>query len=93
MWRILDFLLYPFHTTGGIACGRPRLGNVPVIGSPCGVSIQPCESVANRPLPCESHGSFKLFKISASDFGTVTEHAQMILTSDYGNRRCGPRCT
>ena len=28
----------------------------------------------NCPLPCESYGSFKLFKISASDFGTVSMH-------------------
>ena len=27
--------------------------------------------MANRPLPCVSYGSFKMFKISASDFETV----------------------
>ena len=26
----------------------------------------------NRPIPCESYRSFKLFKISASDFDTVS---------------------
>ena len=33
--------------------------------------MRPWESVANRPLPCMSYRSFKLFKISASDFGTL----------------------
>ena len=33
--------------------------------------MRPCESVENLPLPCESYGSFKLFKIPPppSDFG------------------------
>ena len=48
----------------------------PVVGPfgeifPSDVCRRPCESVANRPLPCESYGSFKLFKISASEFSTV----------------------
>ena len=36
--------------------------------------MQPCESVANRPLHCESYETFKLFKISASDIDTVSMH-------------------
>ena len=47
-------------------------GNVPVLPSPSGVSMQPCESVVNCPLPCESHRSVKMFKICASDFSTVS---------------------
>ena len=39
------------------------LGNVPALGSPSEVCVQPCASVA--------YGSFKLLKISASDFDTV----------------------
>ena len=35
------------------------------------VRMLPCKSVANCPLPCESHG-FQKFQISASDFGTVS---------------------
>ena len=30
-----------------------------------------CESVANCPNPCVSLGSFKMYEISASDFGTM----------------------
>ena len=30
----------------------------------------------NRPLSCKSYGSFKLFKISASDFSTMRMHTQ-----------------
>ena len=30
----------------------------------------------NRPLPSASYRSFKMFKISASDFGTVGERRQ-----------------
>ena len=33
--------------------------------------MRPCDTVANCSLPCVSYGSFKLFKMSASDFGTV----------------------
>ena len=44
-------------------------GNVPVLGSPSDIRMQPCESVANCPLPC-----FKIFDVSASDFGTVSMH-------------------
>ena len=32
------------------------------------------KSVTNRPLPCKSCGSFKLFKISTFDFSTVSIH-------------------
>ena len=45
-------------------------GNVPVLGSPSDIRRRPCESVTNRPLPCESYGSSKLFKISTSDFSS-----------------------
>ena len=31
-----------------------------------------CESVANCPLPCESHSCFQKCQISASDFDTVS---------------------
>ena len=52
-------------------------GNVPVPGSLSDIRRQPCESVANHPLPCEFYSfklfqSFKLFKISTSDFGNVS---------------------
>ena len=47
-------------------------GNVPVIGSLSDVYVRPCESVAKRPLPCESYRSFKQFKISTSDFDIVS---------------------
>ena len=33
-----------------------------------------CDTVAKPPLPCISHGSFKLFKLSTSHFGTVGMH-------------------
>ena len=32
--------------------------------------MQPCHTVAKCPLPCGSYGNFKMFKISASEFGT-----------------------
>ena len=50
--------------------------NVPVLGSPSEVTMQPCKSVANRPLPCESYGHFKLLKISESDFDTLSMRRQ-----------------
>ena len=31
----------------------------------------------NRPLPCASHGSFEMFKISASEFGTVSMRSRI----------------
>ena len=34
--------------------------------------MRPCESVANRPLPCASYQSFKIFEVSASEFSTVS---------------------
>ena len=45
--------------------------NEPVLGSLPDVRRHPWESLANRPLPCESNGSFRFFKISTSDFGTL----------------------
>ena len=33
-----------------------------------------CVAVVKCPLPCVSYGSFEMFKISASDFGTVGMH-------------------
>ena len=36
--------------------------------------MRPCHSVANRPLPCVPYLSFKMFKISAYGFGTVSMH-------------------
>ena len=32
----------------------------------------------NRQLPCQSYESFKLFKISASDFGTISMRRQFL---------------
>ena len=32
--------------------------------------MRPCESLANRPLPCESRSCFQKFQISAHDCGT-----------------------
>ena len=51
--------LYPFHTTG------------PVLGSQSDVRMRPCELVVNHPLSHESYGSFRLFKMSVSDFVAV----------------------
>ena len=42
-----------------------------VLGLTSDVHVRPFASVMNRLLPCKSYGSFKLFKISASDFNTV----------------------
>ena len=33
--------------------------------------MPPCDTVAQRPLPSSSYGSFKTFKISAYEFHTV----------------------
>ena len=54
------------------------LGNIPVLGSPSDVRLQTCKKC---PLACGFYGSFKMFKISASEFGTV------------GMRRQFPACT
>ena len=60
-------------TSQAVSPGVGRIwGNVPVLGSPSEICVRPCESEAKCPLPCESYGSFKLFKISASDFDTVS---------------------
>ena len=68
-----------------------------VLGSPSGVSMQPCESVANRPSPCKSCVSFKLFKIYVSEFDTMSMCRQFrtcvyefLTTVTEG---CGPQCT
>ena len=36
----------------------------------------------NRPLPCASYGSFEMFKISASDFGTMSMGRQKQACTD-----------
>ena len=51
-------------------------GNVPDLGSPADVGGQPRKPVANHPIPCESYGGFRLFKIFASDFNTMSMHRQ-----------------
>ena len=45
--------------------------NAPVLQLLSQIGMQPCDTVAKRPLPCTSYGSFKMFKISASEFRTV----------------------
>ena len=67
---------YHFRTTGVSPTVTRVQGNVPVLGLPSEVSVRPFESVANRPLPCKCYGSFILFKLSVSDFGTVGMHRQ-----------------
>ena len=47
-----------------------------------GPCLQTYESVVNRPLPCASYRSFKMFKISASDFGTVGMHTRKQACAD-----------
>ena len=39
--------------------------------------MQPFESVANRPLPCMSYLSCKIFELCVSDFGTVSMHRRL----------------
>ena len=73
-------LLIPFHTTGGIANGDLHL--VPVLGSLPGVRLQNVESVVDRPKPYASHGSFKMFQISASELGTLGMHRRMRACAD-----------
>ena len=34
--------------------------------------MRPYDTVVKRPLPCASYGRFKMFKISTSEFGTVS---------------------
>ena len=41
-----------------------------------------CDTVAKHPLPCASYRRFKMFKISASEFGTVSRHRQMWACTD-----------
>ena len=45
-----------------------------VLGSPSDIRMQPCESVANHPLPCVSEASLEEFQISSSNFGTMSMH-------------------
>ena len=63
------------YTTFTLHAVSPAVGrvwwNLPVLGPPSDIRMRPFGSVANRPLPCESYGSFRLFKISSSDFCTV----------------------
>ena len=68
---LFDVLKTPFSHFRRITHGRPRFGNVAVLGSPSDIRERPCESVENHPLTCESYGSFELIKISASDFGIM----------------------
>ena len=53
--------------------------NAPVLQLPSKVRMAPCDTVAKRPLPCESHGYFRKFKISTSDLACVDDsaHARM----------------
>ena len=44
--------------------------NAPVL--PSKVHMQLCNMVAIHPLPCAAYGSFKIFKISATEFGTMS---------------------
>ena len=53
--------LYPIHTTG----------NAPVLQLLSKVHMRPCNTVAKCILPCVSYGSFKMFKISATEFHTM----------------------
>ena len=67
--------LIPVYTPFTLQAVSPTVirvwGNLPVLGSLSVISMQPCESVVNQPLPCKSYGSFKWLKIFTSDFSTV----------------------
>ena len=65
-------MLYPFILQMVSPAVTRVWGNVPVLESPFDVCTQPCESVVNRPLPCVSYQSFKIYEISAYDFGTMS---------------------
>ena len=41
------------------------------------VCMQPCDTVGKHSLPCASYGSFKMIKMSASEFGTLTIRRRM----------------
>ena len=62
-------LLYVPYTPFTLQAVSPAVGHV----------WRPSKSVSNCPLPCESYGSFKLFKISASDFSTMSIRRQFRL--------------
>ena len=44
--------------------------------------MRPYDTVVKCPLPCGFYGSFKMFKISTSEFGTVGMHRQMQACTD-----------
>ena len=60
--------------TGGITVVGHVWRHVPVLVWLSDVCKRPCKSVANDRLPRKSYGNFKLFKISDSDFGTMSMH-------------------
>ena len=39
--------------------------------------MPPCDTVVKRSLPCASYISFKMFKIYASEFGTIDMRRQV----------------
>ena len=39
--------------------------------------MRTCDTVVNHKLPCVSYGNFKMFKISASEFGTLSMRRQV----------------
>ena len=44
--------------------------------------MQPCDTLVKHLLPWVFNGSFKIFKISTSEFGTVGVHRQMQVRRD-----------
>ena len=44
--------------------------------------MQTCKSMANCPLPCMSYRNFKMFKISASEFGSLHMRRRMRACTD-----------
>ena len=69
---MLDLLYTPFTFQAVSPTATHVWRNVPVLGSLSDDYMRLCKSVANRPLPCTSYGSFRQFIISVSDFGTVS---------------------
>ena len=61
----------------------------PVLQLPSEVRMWPCDTVAKCPLPCTFYQSFKMFKISASEFGTVSMRRWI---SCHGIWSYGPWC-
>ena len=45
--------------------------NVPVLQLPSDTIMCTCDTVAKCPIPCVCYGSFKMYKSSASEFGTM----------------------